>query len=463
MKSRFFAVILLLIATSTAFAAKAPKYIFYFIGDGMGMAHAMGAQIYNRTVLNQATPLTMMQFPVTSQCSTHSASSPVTDSAAAGTALATGSKTNNGMLGMNADTVAVTSIATELQAKGYGIAILTDVQPDDATPGAFYAHVPRRSMFYEIGVQAAESGFDFLAGSELRGLKNHQTGEPTDLLNVLKTNGVDVIYGLDNIANSKSKRILLLEKKEALQRGAKIYTTDSISPRMSLADMTEAALNHLKKNGHKKFFMMVEGGHIDHVAHSNDGASVIRDVLKFDKALRHAYNFYLQHPDETLIVVTADHETGGMSLGNNSVGYDLHLKYLDYQKVSKDDFAHFCRTLRKDGATTEWSFMKQFLTDNLGFWDKIPLSEKQTAALETEFHRCFSGETPPDRQTLYNSFNSFTDMVYSVVDSVTGLGFSSSCHTAGLVPVFAIGVGAEQFARFNDNTTLPATIRQITK
>lgn len=91
--------------------------------------------------------------------------------------------------------------------------------------------------------------------------------------------------------------------------------------------------------------MMVEGGNIDHGGHANDGGTVIKEVLNFQQALKIAYDFYLAHPDETLIVVTADHETGGMGLANNSVGYDLRLRYLDYQRVSKDAFSDYCRNL----------------------------------------------------------------------------------------------------------------------
>ncbi|MDE6378101.1 MAG: alkaline phosphatase, partial [Duncaniella sp.] len=145
---RILSAALLATAALMPMRAEAPRYIFYFIGDGMGMAQALSAQMYNLTVKHSDEPLLMMQFPVASQATTYSASSPVTDSAASGTALATGVKTLNGMLGMAPDTTAVTSIARTLADEGYGIALVTSVPPDDATPGAFYAHVPSRSMYY---------------------------------------------------------------------------------------------------------------------------------------------------------------------------------------------------------------------------------------------------------------------------------------------------------------------------
>lgn len=459
MKTRFTALLAALWVVASVKGAEIPKYVFYFIGDGMGMAQALGAQVYNRTVLGNDEPILMMQFPVASQVTTHSASSPVTDSAAAGTALSTGSKTKNGMLGMSADTVAVTSVAKELFDRGYGVALVTSVPPDDATPGAFYAHVPSRSMYYEIGRQAAESGYDFIAGSNLRGTKD-KDGKPNDLIDTFRANGVDIAYGLGQLKDKKSRRVLLLNPEE-ITEGQINFTIDSVKGAMNLPDMTLAAIEHLKKNGRDRFFMMVEGGNIDYGGHANDGGTIIKEVLNFNQALRHAYDFYLAHPDETLIVVTADHETGGMGLGNNNVGYDLHLGYIDHQKISKDRFADYCRAMRRSRRIYDWPDMKEFLQERMGFWQGVPVTDEQTAALEQEFERCFKGDIPADKHTLYNSFNTFTEMVYRIQDGVTGLGFTSNGHTGGLVPLYAIGVGSEMFIPLTDNTRIPANIRAI--
>lgn len=157
---------LLVGAFCLALAANAtPKYIFMFIGDGMGMGHVMATETYNRLVLNNNENILMMQFPVASMAMTYSANSPVTDSAAAGTALATGNKTKNGMIGMTPDSVAVTSIATELKAQGYGVGLVTSVAYDDATPASFYAHQTYRGMYEEINADGAKCGFNFLGGA----------------------------------------------------------------------------------------------------------------------------------------------------------------------------------------------------------------------------------------------------------------------------------------------------------
>lgn len=460
MKHRLLSLLAAVVAVGAIFAAESPKYIFYFIGDGMGMAQSLAAQVYNRTVLGNEQPILMMQFPVASMSTTHSASSPVTDSAAAGTALATGHKTNNGMLGVTPDSAAVTSIARQLADRGYGIALVTSVPPDDATPGAFYAHVPSRSMYYEIGKQAAESGYDFIAGSNLRGLKDKKTGKPTDLPEQFAANNVAIAHGLDELAALPAGKALLLNPSE-IDYHQIHFTIDSVPGALTLPAMTQAALDRMALNGRDRFFMMVEGGNIDYGGHANDGGTIIKEVLNFNQALQLAYDFYLAHPDETLIVVTADHETGGMGLGNNKVGYDLHLGYIDYQKVSKDSFAEYLRSIYKSRRIYEWPDMKEYLTENLGFWRGIPVTPEQEEQLKTAFEKCMAGRNEGENKTLYNSFNAFTEDVYKVIDGVTGLGWTTNGHSGGLVPIYAIGNGADLFAPVNDNISIPAKLRKI--
>ncbi len=448
-----------IIIGAASISASSPKYIFYYIGDGMGMGQVMGAEAYNRTVKGSDDNLLMMRFPVSSVATTYSASSPVTDSAAAGTALSSGVKTNNGMLGVTPDSTAVNSIAKTLFDDGYGVGIVTSVYPDDATPGAFYTHVPSRSMFYEIGRDAASCGYDFIGGSNLRGTKD-TNGKPTDLMRLFAENNVSVIRGTQGMDTITSKRVLMLSTDST--RISNIgFTIDSIPGALTLPAMTEACLAHLQKNGRDRFFMMVEGGNIDHAGHANDGGTVIKEIMNFQDALKIAYDFYTKHPDETLIVVTADHETGGMGLGNNVVGYDLKLKYLDKQKVSKDGFAEYCNNLLRTRRIYTWDDMREYLTENLGFWSHVPVTEQQTENLKKDFERCLINREGVDQQTLYNNFNEFSVNVFKIMDSFTGLGWTTNGHSGGLVPVYAIGVGAEKFASFNDNTDIPKIIMEI--
>ena len=171
------------------------------------------------------------------------------------------------------------------------------------------------------------------------------------------------------------------------------YTIDSLPGVLTLPEMTIGCLNHLTKNKKDRFFIMVEGGNIDHAGHSNDAGCVIKEVLNFQQAIQAGYDFYLEHPDETLIVITADHETGGLGLGNNSVGYDLRLKAYESQRISKDLFDTHCRKLIKSGEIPTWEQMQQYLKDKLGFWGDVKLSDKQTEKLREAYSKCFESKT----------------------------------------------------------------------
>lgn len=445
------------LAASLSASAQA-KYIFYFIGDGMGMGPVLITETYNRMVLKNDKPLTMMQFPTVGWCMTYSASSPVTDSAAAGTALSTGTKTRNSMLGMGPDTTDVISIARMFKDDGYGVGVVTSVAPDDATPGAFYAHVPNRSMYYEIGCQAASSGYDFIAGAGLRGLKG-KDGKPNDLLDVMDENDVQIIYGPSEIKKIDSEKVLLLNPEDT-PKGNVGYTIDSIAGRLTLPIITRTCLNHLLKNSPDRFFMMVEGGNIDHALHGNDGGTAIIEILNFDESLKIAYDFYLKHPDETLIILTADHDTGGMAMGNHKVHYNAHLDLFKYQRLSKEEFSRFCKSLANDRRIYHWDFMRDYLRENFGFFDHVPVSDADEAKLKDLFEAAVVMRNSEDQKTLYANFNAFSVEVFKVLNDAAGVGFTTMSHSGNPVPVFAVGVGAEKFRSLNNNNSLPGLILQ---
>ncbi|MDE6653025.1 MAG: alkaline phosphatase [Muribaculaceae bacterium] len=452
-----FSVFAALLALSMS--ATQPKYIFYFIGDGMGMGPATATEMYNRQILGNPDPITMMQFPVAGMALTYSESSPVTDSAAAGTALSTGSKTKNGMLGMNGDTVAVTSVARVLKDAGYGIGIATTVAPDDATPGAFYAHVPNRKMFYEIGVQAAKSGYEFLCGAGLRG-ETDKDGNPTDLLEIMKQNSVDVVRGKEEFEQSTSEKIFLLNY-EGTDKNNVGYTIDSIEHTLSLPYITRACLSHLEKVSPDAFFMMIEGGNIDHALHANDGGAAIKETLNFNEAIAVAVDFYNAHPLETLIIVTADHDTGGMTVGCPFTGYNAHLDKIDYQKVSKEAFNDYCKGILKSRRVYTWDDMREYLAENFGFWHQLKLNEAQDASLKEKFEATFNLRNSEDQKTLYANFNAFATEVFKVFNDIAGIGFVATSHTGNPVPVYALGVGAYEFSNLNNNIDIPVKILQL--
>ncbi|MDE6540535.1 MAG: alkaline phosphatase [Muribaculaceae bacterium] len=447
-----------LLATAAAATAGtlAPRYIFYYIADGMGMGPVMAAQTYMRVVRGSDTPLLMMQFPTASWCQTWSVSSTTTDSSAAGTALSTGIKTRNGMLGMNPDTVAVTSVAATLHDAGWGVGITTSVAADDATPGAFYAHVPHRSMSYEIDCQAAECGYEFLAGAGLSGLNGDRRD---DILRRMRENGVQMVYGPDGIKDINSRRVCLLNTPQGRTDDIG-YTIDSLQGNLTLPLIAETCLAHLQKHSPDRFFMMVEGGNIDHALHANDGGTAMKEVINFDRALEVAYRFYLEHPDETLIVVTADHDTGGFVQGNNYIPYASNLAVFDSQRKSKERFSEECRDMLRDGHGYSWSDMREKLSADFGLFTAVRVSEKQEKELREMFVRTFELRDSEDQKTLYASFDAFTVAVFRLINDSAGIGFTTTGHSGNPVPLFAIGAGAEAFKGVYDNDMIaPVMLR----
>ena len=457
---RIFSAALMAAAITATAWAKAPNYIFFFIGDGMGIAQVTNAQLYNARVLGNSTPLLSTTFPVASMATTHSASSDVTDSAAAGTALSTGHKTVNGMLGVTPDSVAVTSVAKKLFDAGYGVGIVTSVAIDDATPGAFYAHVPSRSQYYDIGRQLAECGYQFAAGASLRGAFGKQ-GNPTDLMKYFDEANASVSYGLDSI-DTTAQRLLVLSPFHKEKQNEIGFTIDSIAGALTLPALTRAGLDQLKRTSPDRFFMMVEGGNIDHAGHGNDGGTILREVINFNQALQEAYDFYLAHPDETLIVVTADHETGGMSVGCRETGYSVRLENAAGQKISKEEFSNLCRAMLRSRRIYTWDDMQEILRDELGFGVNLKLTPEETERLHTMFDEVFEKRASGlDQKTLYATFDGFTNEVFNILNAKSGMGWTTGGHSGMPVPVYAVGVDSQLFSPLNDNTDIPAKILSI--
>lgn len=457
MNKRFLSALMLLLMVVTAMGAKKPKYIFYFIGDGMGMAPVLCAETYNRTVLGNDQPLLMLQFPVVTVATSYSANRTITDSAAAGTALATGHKTNNDMLGQTPDNQPVQSIASELKEKGYGVAIATSVAPDDATPAAFYAHVASRGQFYDITMDMARSNFDMIAGGKLRA--RTPEGKP-DARTVLKDAGYSIVDGPKAWDEQKhgNKVVLLNAPYHNDHIG---YAIDSLKENLSLPFITRACIDHMEKVSPKQFFVMVEGGLIDHALHPNDGGTAVKEILDFNNSLRLAYDFYLRHKDETLIVVTADHNTGGMVAGRAGSSYNLKFKNYDSQRISMQAMQHECNKMQHEGKVITWDTMKQYLQEKLGFYSTIQLNEHQDKTLQEAFNNTFVQKKDPEKQTLYLSVNQFVERAFDIMDQVTGIGWTTGGHSGDFVPVCAIGVGSELFRGFQDNTDLPNKMRRL--
>jgi alkaline phosphatase len=207
--------------------------------------------------------------------------------------------------------------------------------------------------------------------------------------------------------------------------------------------------------------MMVEGGNIDHSLHSNDAATAIIETLEFDKTLTYALDFYRQHPDETLIIVTADHNTGGISIGDNTTRYNAYSQLLSHSRISKDALSDLCEQLLRDNALTSWDDARQLLSDKLGLFTEVELSAEQEQQLHEIFQRVFIDKKRNDQTTLYSRINEFAAVAVDMLNQQAGFGWTTLAHTGDTVPVFAIGVGAELFGSWNDNIDIPAKILRI--
>lgn len=449
---------LLAVASSIVASAAAPKYIFYFIGDGMGPGAVMATDNYLRLVQGRTTPLLWETFPSASLCTTYSASSPVTDSAAAGTALATGVKTRNNMLGMGPDSVAVRPITDDLHAAGYGIGIVTNVAADDATPGAFYAHVPSRNDAFEIDSMFATSPVSFLAGSRIRGIKKDNAY--SGIYELLAKHNVKVIKGSQNLTDYKAPRVLLLNDTDTLSNNMG-YSIDRPADWNGLHSFTQHAINHLTTHSPKKFFLMVEGGNIDWAAHDNDASTIVREILNYEKTLQLAYEFYLRHPKETLIVVTADHETGGMTVGQRSVGYNFYPALFDHQKISKANFNELLKRLRQEKTEVSWDEVKTLLRDYTGLYGPINVNDRDDQRLHSAYEAVFVNQQDKEVKNLYHSFSQLLDIAFDLVARAQGAGFTTGNHSGNPVGVYAIGAGSELFNRSLDNTDIPKIMRSL--
>ena len=286
----------------------------------MGNTHVAAAESYLSYKAGKlgGEQLRLTTFPVFGTATSHSASHQVTCSSASGTAIACGEKANNGTVGINKDSVKIQSVAYALKEAGYKIGIMSSVPVNHATPASFYAHNHYRGNYYEISSEIPQTGFDFFGGSGfLQYTGPNGDLEPTDAY--LEKNGYVVSYGIEEFKKeSKGQDKMVFCQESNRQESAANYVSgNEVAEDASLAEMVDLAINFL--GDEKPFFIMCEGGAIDWEAHDNRTMPMVNEVLEFDKAIQVAYDFYLKHKDETLIVVTADHETGGITLG--SAGY----------------------------------------------------------------------------------------------------------------------------------------------
>lgn len=441
------------------------KYVFMFIGDGMGPNQVLTAEMYQAALEGKIgrVPLLMTQFPYSGQAATFSSSWGITDSAASGTCLASGKKTNNGMIGMTPDGANAYSVAHQLKQEGWAIGIMSSVPVDHATPASQYAHAEKRYEYYKIGTHLSESGFDFFGGGGFQSPTNKKDSIAPNLYDLCKKAGYTMVGSYEEAMKKIGKKKMLLVPQCDLDNPTKgadalPYAIDRKEGDLSLAQIVEVAIAKLSKSD--RFYMMAEGGKIDYAGHGNDGATNIHEVMDFDAAIAVAYRFYEQHPDETLIVVTADHETGGMMLGNTSGEFNLQL--MQHQKCSSDKLSARLSALhREQGEALAWEQVKSVLTELTGLYGAVEVTAEEDAALQEAYQKMMRKQETI--KTLYEDINALAGKALQTLNYKAGIGWVTGGHTATAVPVFAIGVGAERFTGWMDNSAIAPRIYEATR
>lgn len=283
------------------FKAKKPRNVIMMIGDGMGVAH-----IYAGYTANGG-HLFLDNFKQIGFSKTQSSDNYITDSAAGGTALSSGQKTYNGAIGVNSEGVAVKTVLEMAEEKGLATGLVSTSAITHATPASYIAHQASRGSYEDIAADFLKTDIDVFIGGGYKHFTERK--DKRDLTKELQQKGYQVLRSMDEIAKVKSGKLAGLTADEH---------NDPVPKRlMNLPLSTQTALNILDQNK-KGFFIMVEGSQIDWGAHPNNTIYVIKEMLDFDQSIGKALEFAAKD-GETLIIVTADHETGGFSL----VGGDM--------------------------------------------------------------------------------------------------------------------------------------------
>ena len=301
------------------------KYIFLFIGDGMS---ASGVDLTESWLSYKAGKvggenLTMSTFPVYGHCTTFSHDRHATCSAAAGTAISTGVKTTKNRIATDPDGNELESISYVLQREGYNVALMSSSPVNHATEASFFAKEETRNNFYEITKAIPETGFQFFGGSGFIQFYG-KDGQQESSAEYLERNGYEVCCGAEEFeAAAPDCDKIVLYQECFRDTSATDYVMDGRKPagEIELPQMMRYALDFI--GDEKPFFVMCEQGTIDWAAHLNRVLPMVNAVIEFDDAIKVAYEFYLQHPDETLIVVTSDHGTGGPAIGAGGWGRDM--------------------------------------------------------------------------------------------------------------------------------------------
>ena len=469
-------------ATMSNETGKTPKYVFLFIGDGMSYPQIQSTSDYlgalNDEDYWQAQPslddnqgaildgpeyLNFMNFEGVGTAVTFDSNSFAPDSASTATSIATGHKTYSGSINVDeTGTVEYETIAEQLKAqKGYEIGVITSVNLNHATPAAFYAHQASRSSYYEIGLEMVESDFDYFAGGGLLDPTGSE-GDQTDLYQLAQEAGYTVArtYAEADAISADTDKAIIIEENLA-DDDAIPYELDRTEDMWSLADYVEKGIEVLDND--TGFFMMCEGGKIDWACHANDAGSSIHDTQALADAVQVAIDFAAEHPDETLILVTGDHETGGLTIGFAGTDYDTYLDLLENQKISYAKFDSDYVASYKENKTPFEDVLSDIeelfgLKAQGAADDKLVLTEYEMEQLRAAYEKSVNGtaasQYEQEEYVLYGTYEPLSVTITHIINNKSGISFTSYSHTGLPVAVLAEGVGAESFSGYYDNTQI---------
>ena len=470
-------------AAQTKQAAKAPKYVFLFIGDGMSYPQFQAASDYLGALddpdyvkalpsvdyekregeLNGPKSLNFMNFDVAGSAVTYDSCSFAPDSASTATSIATGYKTYSGMI--NVDITGSTpyeTIAEKLHSqKGWKVGIVSSVNLNHATPAAFYAHQASRNNYYEIGEELVNSGFEYFAGGGLKKVTGPDK-DKTSLYDLAANAGYKVTYTqADAEAVTAADGKVILIDEHLADSDAMDYEMDRQDGEWALADYVKKGIDVLDND--TGFFMMCEGGKIDWACHANDAGATVNDTLALADAVQVAIDFAKQHADETLILVTGDHETGGLTIGFAGTDYDTYLDSLASQNISYAQFDEQYVEKYKENHTGFEDAMKDVeklfgLKLSGDENDRLVLTDYEVQRLRTAYEFAMTDpdvdEYTQEQYVLYGTYNPFSVTVTHILNNKAGVDFTSYSHTGLPVAVFANGAGEDAFNGYYDNTEI---------
>ena len=461
-------------------AVKAPKYVFLFIGDGMSYPQIQSTADYlgaledadywqaepslddnGGAVLDGPSYLNFMNFEAAGSAVTYDSNSFCPDSASTATSISTGHKTYSGTINMDeTGTTAYETIAEKVHDQlGMKVGVISSVNLNHATPAAFYAHQASRNDYYEIGLELVDSGFEYFAGGGLLKPTGGE-GDQEDLYTLAEEAGYNVVKTQAEAEQVTEGPIVIVDEHLA-DGDAMAYELDRTDDMWALADYVEKGIEVLDND--KGFFMMCEGGKIDWACHANDAASSIHDTKALADAVQVAIDFAEEHPDETLILVTGDHETGGLTIGFAGTDYDTYLNLLESQKISFAKYDSDYVAAYKENKTSFEDVLADIetlfgLKTEGEEGDKLVLTPYELSQLKTAYEKSINetatGMDEQQEYVMYGTYEPLTVTITHILNNKSGVSFTSYSHTGLPVAVLAHGLNAEQFNGYYDNTEI---------